>query len=254
MERGVLVRRPGRAPCPLFPESTMTVAAAELWSMIAAEAALELAGAGPGAADFASAQPRRDRRTSHSPALSTERAEHLPPSDPDECQWILAARCGDSDAFARIIRNHQRGVAHALTRFSRDQTQIEELTQEVFVQVWRSLHGYRGEAPLAHWIQRITTRVGCRFWRGESRRRRLRQVLSLLGGTDEARQDDSEEARATALLARLGDRDRLVLLLLHVEQRSVKEISVITGWSEALVKVQAHRARKRLRALLEESP
>jgi RNA polymerase sigma-70 factor (ECF subfamily) len=128
------------------------------------------------------------------------------------------------------------------------------LVHDVFVEAYFALAGYRCRAPLLHWLKRIATRVGYRYWK-QRRQRQERQVPWTDNlGDDMAAPDSTDAARDAAelvhrLLAQLAPRDRLVLTLMYLEECTVAEISQLTGWSEVLVKVQAHRARQRLRKL-----
>ena len=170
---------------------------------------------------------------------------------------IQAALAGDQAAYARLVERHQDAVAKRMWRFTRDRQELEELVQDVFVQAWMSLKGYRGEAPLAHWLSRIATRVGYRFWKTRERRGRT-LPLEDWDAIEAAESPDHLEAREAAeklhaLLGQLPPRDRLVLTLLYLEELSVAEAAAQAGWSKTMVKVQAFRARKKLRALLEET-
>lgn len=146
-------------------------------------------------------------------------------------------------------------MAAYLWRFTRDRRQCEELVQETFVEAYLSLRSYRGRSPLRHWLRKIATRVGYRFWKARARQ------PAPLGMSAEAWQrvaqapcelDAAEAAEAVhVMLARLAPRDRLVLSLLYLEQCSVAEAAGLCGWTQTMVKVQAHRAKKRLRKLLE---
>jgi RNA polymerase sigma-70 factor (ECF subfamily) len=166
---------------------------------------------------------------------------------------VRAALRGDGDAYGRIVRRYQDEVAGRMWRFTSRRAELEELVQEVFVEAYTSLGTYRGEAPLGHWLARIATRVGYRFWKRRDRRR-ARSALPL-EDWDAIAADDPEPARARelldGLLARLRPRDRLVLTLVYLEGLSVAQAAELTGWSRTTVKVQAHRARKRLRRLFE---
>lgn len=170
---------------------------------------------------------------------------------------VRAACNGDEDAFARLVRRHQQPIAGYLWRFTHDRQRWEVLVHDVFVEAFLSLRGYRGEAPLLHWLKRIATRVGYRSWRSE-RRRRTREVP--LASIAEPWSGTVDQARATAeasecvhqLLSMLSPRDRLVMTLVYLEGHTMSEVAVLTGWSETLTKVQAHRARKRLRKLCHE--
>jgi len=129
---------------------------------------------------------------------------------------------------------------------------------DVFVEAYLSLRGFRGRAPLAHWLKRIATRVGYRWWKQRARRQK-NAALPIREWDQAAKTDQSaanaEEAGALvhAVLALLPARDRLVLSLLYLEECSVAEAAQWTGWSQTMVKVQAYRARKKLKRFLEEA-
>lgn len=168
------------------------------------------------------------------------------------------ARClaGDGEAYRGIVERHQQRVGGLLWRFTRDAETREELAQETFVQVYLSLRSYRAEAPFEHWLSRIATRVGYRFWKRQARERAHPTVA--IEDWDQIAADAPPDpvapaeagARLHALLARLGPRDRLVLTLRYLEERSVEETARLTGWSPTMVKVQAWRAIRRLRKTL----
>ena len=179
---------------------------------------------------------------------------------------IRATLGGDGRAFARLVARHQHGVARHLLRFARDGGTLESLVQDTFVEAWSSLAGYRGRSSLQSWLLAIATRVGYRHWKREARGRR-ETALEALSPEERAELEAAAAAASTPgrpaadpsvaaalvhrLLARLSPRDRLVITLLHLDGRSVAETAELTGWSRAMVKVQAFRARGRLRALLD---
>lgn len=158
---------------------------------------------------------------------------------------VVASRGGDHGAFERIVRRYQQEVARRLRRFSRDPLVIEELTHETFVQAFISLSRFRGDAPLVHWLHRIAVRAGYRYWKKE----RPRQVLQGVEPVT-APPPTHDQGRLAAVMDALPPRDRLVLTLLYLEGCSVLQTAALTGWSRAMVKVQAYRARGRLRALM----
>jgi RNA polymerase sigma-70 factor (ECF subfamily) len=167
---------------------------------------------------------------------------------------IRRARSGDGAAFRRIVERHQREIGRMMWRFSRDPARHAELVQDVFVEAYMSLNGYRGHGPFAHWLRKIAVRAGLAHWRREKRNRHLpldEAVASL--ASDEPDAHGAREAAEIVhrALAELPPRDRLVLTLLHLEERSIAEIAEMTGWSRAMVKVQAWRARNKMKRLLE---
>lgn len=177
--------------------------------------------------------------------------------EPDAAD-IAASLRGDGDAFARIVRRYQGEIAITLWRFVRERAVCEELVHDVFVEAYLSLGTYRAEAPLLHWLRRIATRVGYRHWKQAARERALPRVPleeDRIGDIPDSTARDPEAAAEDlqAILSRLPPRDRLVLVLLYLEDCSVQEAAQRTGWSKTMVKVQAFRARRKLRKLLEPS-
>ena len=163
---------------------------------------------------------------------------------------VDAALRGDQQAYARLVRRYQAPIAAYMRRFTRDRRQWEELVHDVFVAAYLGLANYAGRAPLLHWLKRIGTRVGYRYWK-DRRRHRREMALADTAGPLLAAADGSDSARHAAevvhrLLAQLAPRDRLVLTLIYLESQSIAETARLTGWSETMVKVQSHRARKRL--------
>ncbi len=168
---------------------------------------------------------------------------------------IAASLQGDQDAYARLVSRYESIIGTQMWRFTRDVSTHEELVQEVFVEGYMSLAGFRGHAPFEHWIRRIATRVGYRYWRKESRERDRRNALEEWRRTALTPAVDQTPSQAAECLFRLLEtlppKDRLVLTLFYFEGWDMGEISDRIGWSRTLVKVRAHRARRKLRTLLE---
>lgn len=182
-------------------------------------------------------------------------AASSPTADPIDWADVQGSLGGDHDAYARLVRRYQQTIGITMWRFTRQRHLWEELVHDVFVEAYLGLNGYQGRAPFSHWLRRIATRVGYRFWK---RRRRQDRELPLDQAADvaEARDEAADAQRQAAevvhtLLARLAPRDRLVMTLMYLERCTVAQIAELTGWSESLVKVQAFRARRRLRRLCE---
>jgi RNA polymerase sigma-70 factor (ECF subfamily) len=161
---------------------------------------------------------------------------------------------GDGNAFRALIERHQSRISGMMWRFSRDPETHGELVQDVFIQAYESLATYRAEAPFEHWLSRIAVRVGYRHWK---RQQRAPEIVSLDEWRDlpDEPAEDLEPNEAGELLhrllAQLPPRDRLVLTLRYVEDHSVERTAELTGWSETMVKVQAWRARRKLKALFD---
>ncbi|HZZ42977.1 MAG TPA: RNA polymerase sigma factor [Tepidisphaeraceae bacterium] len=176
--------------------------------------------------------------------FSDDAAVMVEPADPSD---IRASLAGDGQAYARLIRRHQQTIAHRMRRFTRDRTILEELVHDVFVQAYFSLPRYRADAPFEHWLMAIATRVGYGHWKRQSRQIHTQNLT----GSEPARSEtQAEEDQLTPLLQQLSPRDRLVVTLLYLEEHSIAEAAALTGWSQTMVKVQAFRARGKLKKLM----
>ncbi len=187
-----------------------------------------------------------------------ESRDKQPVSNVADFDDIRQSRRGDSDAYRRLIERHQEHVGRILWRFSRDRMVHEELVQDVFVEAYLGLRSYRGKAPFEHWLSRIATRVGYRYWKQTARRRKTESFTLEEWDRlpDESPQDmDPVEAASLVhrLLAQLSPRDRLVLTLRYLEGCDVNETARRTGWTRSMVKVQTWRAKKKLENLLAEA-
>jgi RNA polymerase sigma-70 factor (ECF subfamily) len=139
----------------------------------------------------------------------------------------------------------------------------EDLAQEVFLKLFSRLQQYRQRdgIPFEHWVSRLAVRTCLDNLRAERRRPELRwadlaaETAAWLQYVRMASDVAPDAAPAAAreviqqLLEQLPPKDRLVISLLDLEERSVREISGLTGWSVTLVKVRAFRARRRLRKI-----
>jgi RNA polymerase sigma-70 factor (ECF subfamily) len=176
----------------------------------------------------------------------------------EDARDIRASRNGDSDAYGRLVSRYQDEIARYMWRFTRDRRACEELVQDTFVEAYFSLKSFRGRSPFSHWLKKIATRTGYRFWKTQARADRATGLagqddLARLAQTPPSDLPPSEAAELVQyLFARLRPRDRLVLTLMYLDEMPVAAIADLTGWSRTLVKVQVHRARTRLKKLMEE--
>jgi RNA polymerase sigma-70 factor (ECF subfamily) len=164
----------------------------------------------------------------------------------DEALLVAASRQGDHDAFADLVRLHQRRVFKLAGRFFRKREDVEDAAQDTFLTVFRKLDSYRGSAPFEHWLTRVC--LNCCYARC---RRKPPQPQPLELDVAAPGHDPDAGLEIERLLRPLDPRDRFILLLLDGEGWTVAEIAERIGWSKTNVKVRAHRARKKLRKLLE---
>jgi RNA polymerase sigma-70 factor (ECF subfamily) len=117
--------------------------------------------------------------------------------------------------------------------------------------------------PFTHWVSRIAVTTCIDQLRAQKRRPELRwadlseresEVLDSVTASQDVAPDDAVAARELVhrLLGRLNPEDRMVIQMLDLEQKSVAEISALTGWNRTLVKVRAFRARRKLQRFYRE--
>jgi RNA polymerase sigma-70 factor (ECF subfamily) len=169
-------------------------------------------------------------------------------------QDILACLDGDEEAFVKLVRRYETEITKLMWRFSRNPAVCEELIQNVFVEAYFSLKSYRGKAPFLYWLRKIAVRVGYKYWKEQAKTK----VNISLDEFDIAQVEETDTIDSSAaaqilheLLARLSAADRLVLTLMYFEQCGTKEIAARMGWSRAMVKMRAFRARQKLRIIAE---
>ena len=178
-----------------------------------------------------------------------------------EAELIKAVLAGDAASFEPLVAKYSPRVFATARRYARRESEIEDISQEVWLKAFDKLKSFRGEAPFEHWLMRMTVRTCYDFLRGHQRNR-----ISSFSEISEPEDDwlerfvadpgnAPEDADAARLLIgrvmdKLSPEARLVIQLLEIEDRSVKEIAELTGWSVPLVKVRAFRARGEMRKIL----
>jgi RNA polymerase sigma-70 factor (ECF subfamily) len=187
-----------------------------------------------------------------------------------------AGELGDArERYAELVGRHQRRAARIAYHYLRDSAEADEAVQDAFVKAYQHLRSFREELPFDVWFTRILIN-GC-LDRIKARTRRERWLLPMTGTrwTSGAASDGAPAERdmtdrvatgglspeqallgrerrrqiATAL-AKLPERQRSVFVLSHVEGRTSREVSVLTGLNESTVRVHLFRAIRKLRALL----
>lgn len=182
--------------------------------------------------------------------------------DPTDTELIAAVLNGDAASFEGLIRKYQPKVFATARRYARRESEVEDIVQEVFIKAFQKLASYRQEAPFEHWLMRMAVRTCYDYLRAHQRNREtpmsemtvqdsdwLEQFVAAPGRDHQAA--DAARLIIEKVLGRLSPAARLVITLLEIEDRSVKEIAALTGWSVSLVKVRAFRARAEMRRLLE---
>ena len=188
-------------------------------------------------------------------------AEELSSTDLDDLTWLARVQRGDEEAVRRLIHRLYPTVMKSIRCRLPRHVSEEDLAQTVFAKIFSKLHQFSGKVPLEHWVSRIAINTCLNQLQHENVRPELRMsdltedeeaVVEQLAHTEgELPEAAARDARSLLdkLLARLKPDERLVITLLHLEEKSSEEISRLTGWSVSLVKVKAFRARNKMRSL-----
>jgi RNA polymerase sigma-70 factor, ECF subfamily len=171
---------------------------------------------------------------------------------PSDETLVTAVLGGDDDSFSELVRRHKGKIFAMGARFAPDDHQLDDICQEIFIRAYRNLQKFRGDAPFEHWLSRLAVRVCYDFLRKNRRARNDRPLEPWDLVVQPERATEAKEVLDIAL-ARLSAEERLVITLVELEDKSVREVAELTGWSEANVKVRAFRARETLKKILESS-
>lgn len=175
--------------------------------------------------------------------------------EPTDERLIQDALTGDDEAFATLVRRHKGKVFGIASRYARNDHDLDDLAQEVFIRAYRKLDKFRDDAPFEHWLSRIAVRSCSDFLRKtrpEKQNVSLDSMNMTLNDVAADKPVSTHEVREILdfALNHLSAKDRLVITLLELEEKSVREVAELTGWSESNVKVRAFRARKALEKVL----
>lgn len=167
---------------------------------------------------------------------------------------IRSTLSGDDSAFAELARRHKPKIFKMAARFARNDHELDDLCQEIFIRAWKNLAGFRGDAPFEHWLSRCAVR-GCYDFLRKHRRSRTQDVPLESQHHELCSDQKTDGGHAREVLAfamaKISAEEQLVITLLEIEEKAVREIAGLTGWSESNVKVRAFRARQSLKRALE---
>ena len=168
----------------------------------------------------------------------------------------LVARCqaGDVDAFAELYAAHSARIYSLATRMAGSPETGEDLLQEIFLQAYRKIGGFKGDAAVGTWLYRLALNHCLDFVR--SRQAKMDKVTAVIGDDDRApalmarREQPVERIDLERAVQQLPEGCREVFVLHDVEGYEHKEIAKMLGIAEGTSKSQVFKARMKLRALL----
>ncbi len=182
----------------------------------------------------------------------------------NELELIQQLRAGDELAFKSLVENYQDLVYNTALGVVQNSEDAEDVAQEVFIQVFRSIDQFKGDARLSTWIYRITTTKALDHIRSRKRKKRFAFITSLFGANDELIHEpvdfqhpgvtlDRKEQAALLfrMIEQLPDNQKVAFTLHKTEELSYQEIADVMQLSVSAVESLLFRARQNLRKLLE---
>ncbi len=177
----------------------------------------------------------------------------------EDGQLVQQVINGNSNAFRFLVSKYQRLVVHVVGRIVQQQDEMEDICQEVFIKIFKTLGKFRGESKLSTWIATIAYNTAITHLRKRSRRGELsyNEEPKLIGmeadtGLNQQVVEKEEiKKHLLKLIETLPVHYRTVLTLYHLEEFSYREIVDITGMPEGTIKSYLNRARMILKGKME---
>jgi RNA polymerase sigma-70 factor (ECF subfamily) len=180
-----------------------------------------------------------------------------------DANLVAAAAGGDRGAFAELYRRHLDSVYGRLTRVIGPTAELDDLVQQIFLDVYRALGRFRGDAAFSTFLHRIVLNVACEHLerrhraRGRNEPLEARQVEALIapGASPEQRARQREElACLFALLEGLSPKRRAAFVLVAIECMPLEEAAALLEANPAAIKQRVLEARRELARALERAP
>lgn len=176
----------------------------------------------------------------------------------NDAELVQQVLNGNNHAFRFLVSKYQRLVMHVVGRIVQKNDEVEDVCQDVFIKVFKTLKRFRGDSKLSTWIATIAYNTAISHYRKQQRRGEVsynEQPLLIMDKKDNDNKNLLEKSEAKKYLLKLIEtlpvNYRTVLTLFHLEEFSYKEIEEITGMPEGTIKSYLSRARKLLKGKIE---
>ena len=169
---------------------------------------------------------------------------------------VRLAAAGDVAGFEELYQKHHRRVYSLCIRMTRDASEAEDLTQEVFIQLYRKLNTFRGDSSFTTWLHRLTVNTVLMHFRASAKKRErttedgTTPTQIVRGSQDPARMSVVDRIALDEAIRQLSPGYRAVFILHDVEGYEHEQIAQILGCAVGTSKSQLHKARLKLRELL----
>lgn len=169
--------------------------------------------------------------------------------------YIEKIQAGETDCFAVLLERYSQPVFSLIIKIIGNREDAEELTQDVFLKVFRSLKSFQGESRFSTWLYRIAYNTAISATRKKKQEWLPIEEVQLKDTTEEYIEPEqiNNETQLVWLeeaVKLLQPDDRALILLFYIQEKSIEEIGFITGYSISNVKTKLHRTRKKLFALI----
>jgi RNA polymerase sigma factor (sigma-70 family) len=198
------------------------------------------------------------------PVLMTDTAGKSIPR-PEERHLVERLKEGDASAFKLIVESRKDLVYNTALGLLQNAEDAEDVTQDVFVRVFESVHQFKGESAFSTWLYKIAVTKSLELIRSRKRKKRFAFITGLFGEHNELRFDppdfvhpgvqlDNRErsARLFRAIANLPENQRIAFTLHKIEAIPYQEIGGIMGVTVSAVESLIHRAKANLRKQLED--
>ena len=176
---------------------------------------------------------------------------------------IRRIKDGDADAFEEIVKTYEKPVYNLALRYSGNPDDAFDISQDIFLRVYRSIDTFRGQSKFSTWLYQIATNICIDHCRKTSRKKEISMFVSDDDGEEtELEFADTEYSPEQIVekkelrdeigrcINKLADEHRVILILRDIEGISYQEIGAILNMEQGTVKSRLFRAREKLRKLL----
>ncbi len=180
-------------------------------------------------------------------------------SESKEIDFVSALLAGDESAFKELVLQYQDDIYSLCLNYLKNEQEAEDIAQDVFIEVFHSIHSFNQQASISTWIYRIAVNKSLERLRYNKRLKRFAWITSLFGNEErfegqirdwvQPNVEDENKERAKVLygaIDNLPEKQRTAFILHKLEGKSYKEIMDILSVSLASVESLMHRAKKNL--------